>query len=159
MAVKPIPEGYRTLTPYLYIRGAGEAIDFYTKAFDAKERVRMPGPGGTVGHAELDIGDSMIMLAEESPDMGVSSPQTLGGTGVSFMVYVEDVDAAFKKAVEAGAKATRPVEDKFYGDRMGSLRDPFGHEWTLGTHVEDVSPSEMERRSNEEIAKMEGQKG
>ena len=152
MVVKPIPEGYRSVTPYLYVRGAARAIEFYAKAFGAQETVRMPGPNDTVGHAELRIGDSMIMLADEDPERGVRAPDTIGGTATSMLLYVEDVDTVFRNAIEAGATETRPVEDQFYGDRMGSLRDPFGHEWSIGTHVEDVSPKEMEKRSQELIA-------
>jgi PhnB protein len=147
--VKPVPEGYRTVTPYLSIRGAGEAIAFYKKAFGAIEKVRMDMPGGKVGHAELEIGDSMIMLADEFPEMPdivARSPKTLGGTSFGINLYVEDVDTRFKQAVEAGATVKRPLVDQFYGDRNGTIEDPFGHVWTLSTHVEDVSPAEMERR-------------
>jgi PhnB protein len=149
MAVKKIPEGYHTITPYLVIKGASAAIDYYTKAFGAVETVRMPAPGGTIGHAELKIGDSMVMLADEQQDMGHRSPKTIGGTAVSLVLYVEDVDAVFKRAVDAGAKTVRPVENQFYGDRMGTLEDPYGHVWSIGTHVEDVSPEEMGRRMAE----------
>ena len=140
--VKPIPEGYHTITPYLLISDASKAIDWYTKAFGAKEFVRMDGPDGKVGHAELRIGDSVVMLA----DAADRSPSARGGTTVSFVLYVDDVDAAFKKAMDLGGKEVQPVEDKFYGDRMGTLNDPFGHEWSLGTHIEDVSPEEMKKR-------------
>ena len=152
--VNPIPKGYPTLTPYLIVRGAGQAIDFYKKAFGAKERMRMPGPvENSVGHAELEIGDSLVMIADEFAGTGISSPASLRGTTVSFMVYVKDVDAAFKRAVAAGASPVRPPEDKFYGDRMGVVSDPYGHFWCLGTHVEDVSPKEMKKRAAEEAEK------
>jgi PhnB protein len=154
MAVKPIPEGYHSLTPYLIIKGAGAAIDYYKKVFGATERMRMDGPGGTIGHAEIVIGNSTIMLADEHPDMGFRSPKTLGGSPVSLVLYIEDVDTVFKRAVDAGAKSQRPVENQFYGDRMGTLEDPFGHVWSIATHVEDVSPEEMARRA-EEFAKQQ----
>lgn len=149
MAVKPIPEGYHSVTPYLIIKGAAAAIDYYKKVFGATERMRMDGPGGTIGHAELVIGNSTIMLADEHPAMGYRSPKTLGGTPVSLVLYVEEVDTVFKRAVDAGAKAQRPVENQFYGDRMGTLEDPFGHVWSVATHVEDVPPEEMGRRAQE----------
>jgi PhnB protein len=149
MAVKPIPEGYHAVTPYLVIKGATAAIDYYKKVFGATERMRMDAPGGTIGHAELVIGDSTIMLADEFPDMGFRSPKTIGGSPVSLVLYVEDVDTVFKRAVGAGAKELRPVADQFYGDRMGTLEDPFGHVWSVATHTEDVSPDEMERRAGE----------
>ncbi len=144
--VKPIPDGYPQVTPYLCIDGASAAIDFYREVFAASERMRMPAPDGKVGHAELEVGDSIIMLADESPDMGAKSPKTVGGSPVSIMVYVEDVDATFAAALAAGATETQPLEDKFYGDRSGDIEDPFGHRWSLATHVEDVSPEEMQRR-------------
>jgi PhnB protein len=140
--VKPIPDGYHTITPYLQINGAAKAIDWYSKAFGAKEFVRMDGPDGKVGHAELRIGDSVVMLADNTE----GAPSARGGTTVTFVLYVDDVDSAFKKAMGLGAKQVMPVEDKFYGDRMGTLADPFGHEWSLGTHIEDVSPEEMQKR-------------
>ncbi len=143
---KPIPEGYHSVTPYLIIKGATEAIDFYKKAFGATELFRMPAPGGKIGHAEIKIGDSPIMLADESPEMGYKSPQSLGGSPISIMIYVADVDTVFKQAVAAGGKEQRPVKDQFYGDRSGTLEDPFGHVWHVATHKEDVSPEEMERR-------------
>jgi len=154
MAVKPIPEGYHAVTPYLIIKGATAAIDYYKKVFGATERMRMDGPGGTIGHAELVIGDSTVMLADEHPDMGFRSPKTLGGSPVSLVLYLEDVDTVFKRAVDAGAKSLRPVENQFYGDRMGTLEDPFGHVWSVATHVEDVPPEEMQRRA-EEAAKQQ----
>src|SRR6266536_4862497 len=146
-AVKPIPEGYHSVTPYLIISGAADAIEFYKKAFGAIELLRMPYPDGKIGHAEIKIGDSPIMLADEVPDMKYLSPKTLGGSPVSILLYVEDVDTVFNRAVAAGATQDRPVEDKFYGDRAGSLIDPFGHTWHVATHKEDVTPEEMERRS------------
>ena len=146
-SVKPIPDGYPTLTPYLMVRGAAQAIAFYQQAFGAQERMRMPGPDGTVGHAELTIGDSLIMLADEMPGMGNPSPQALNGTPVGFALYVEDVDAAFARAVAAGATVLQPLEDKFYGDRAGTVVDPFGHHWYLMMHIEDVSPDEMQKRA------------
>jgi PhnB protein len=145
-AVRPIPEGYPRVTPYLAVDGAAAAIDFYTAVLDAKERMRMPAPEGRIGHAELEIGESIIMLADEFPDMGNRAPKSVGGSPVSIMVYVEDVDATFAKALENGAKELRAVENQFYGDRSGSFEDPFGHLWHVATHVEDVPPDEMERR-------------
>lgn len=147
MPVKPVPEGYGTLTPYLIARNAARAIEFYTSAFGAKELYRLPGPSGQVGHAELQIGDSRFMLADESPDRGAVAPRAEQGHSVSFLVYVADVDAAFKRAIDAGATQLRAVENQFYGDRAGTLKDPFGHQWTLATHVEDVSSDEMRRRA------------
>jgi len=147
MAVKTIPDGYHSVTPYLIITGAAEAIDYYKKAFGATELLRMPAPGGKIGHAEIKIGDSPIMLADEFPEMGYKSPQTLGGSPVSIMIYVEDVDTVFNQAVAAGGKVQRPLKDQFYGDRTGTLEDPFGHVWHVATHKEDVSAEEMERRA------------
>jgi PhnB protein len=147
MATKPIPEGYHSITPYLIIRGAAEAIEFYKKAFGATEMFRFPAPGGKIGHAEIKIGDSPIMLADEFADMGYKGPESLGGSPVSIMLYVEDVDTVFNRAVDAGASVKEALQDKFYGDRMGSLVDPFGHRWHIGTHKEDVSMEEMERRA------------
>ena len=143
--VKPIPDGYHTVTPYLIIKGAADALEFYKKAFGATELFRMEHDG-KIGHAEMKIGDSPIMLADEHPEMGHRGPQSLGGSPVSILLYVEDVDALFNQAVTAGAKIDRPLEDKFYGDRGGSLTDPFGHIWHLATHKEDVTPEEMEKR-------------
>jgi PhnB protein len=143
----PIPPGYEGATPYLYITGAAKAIDFYKRAFGAREVMRMDGPNGTIGHAEIAIGKAVVMLADESPAMHALSPMTIGGTAASFLIYVEDVDKVFDQAVKAGATVLSPVENKFYGDRMGGLKDPFGHQWFLGTHVEDVSPEEMKRRA------------
>jgi PhnB protein len=146
VAIKPIPDGYHTATPYLIVHDAKAALAFYVQAFGAVELMRLEGPDGKVGHAEIRIGDSPIMLADEHPQMGFRSPRALGGTPVSLMLYVEDVDARFARALAAGAKALRPVQDQFYGDRSGTLEDPFGHVWTIGTHVEDVSPEEIQRR-------------
>jgi PhnB protein len=145
--VNPIPTDYPRVMPYLYVDGAAAAIDFYINVLGAKERMRMDGPDGKVGHAELEIGDSVIMLADEYPDMDIKGPSSFGGSPVSVMVYVEDVDKTFAAALEAGAKETRPIEDQFYGDRMGSFEDPFGHRWHIATHVEDVSPEEMGKRA------------
>jgi len=147
MAVKTIPDGYHSVTPYLIISGAGEAIDYYKKAFGATELLRMPAPGGKIGHAEIKIGDSPIMLADEFPEMGYKSPKTLGGSPVSLMIYVADVDTVFDQAIATGGKVQRPVKDQFYGDRSGTLEDPFGHVWHVATHKEDVSAEEMERRA------------
>jgi PhnB protein len=146
MSVKPIPEGYHTVTPYLIVKGAAHALDFYRKAFGAVELFRMPGPDGKIGHAEIKIGDSPIMLADEHPEHGFVGPQALGGTPVSICLYVKDVDALARQAEAAGATVLRPVKDQFYGDRSGTFADPFGHVWTISTHVEDVSPDEMRKR-------------
>jgi PhnB protein len=147
MSVKPIPEGYHSVTPYLIIRGAAAAIEFYTKAFGAVELFRFPAPDGKIGHAEIKVGDSPIMLADEYPDMGYNGPQSLGGSPVSLMIYVADVDAVFNQAVAMGATVKEGLQDKFYGDRMGTVIDPFGHRWHLATHKEDVSVEEMQRRA------------
>lgn len=147
--VKPIPDGYPRVTPYLVVDGASAAIDFYREVLGASERMRMPAPDDKVGHAELEIGDSLIMLADEYPDMDALGPKTVGGTPVTLHVYVEDAAAVFDRAVQAGAKALRPVEDKFYGDRLGEFEDPFGHRWSVATHVEDVPLNEMEKRMAE----------
>lgn len=147
MTVKSIPEGYHSVTPYLIIGGATEAIEFYKKAFGATELFRFPAPGGKIGHAEMKIGDSPIMLADEHPDMGFKGPKSVGGSPVSLMIYVEDVDTVFNRAVEGGATIKEAVQDKFYGDRVGTLVDPFGHVWHVATHKEDVSIEEMERRA------------
>jgi len=144
--VKPVPDGYHTATPYLIIKGAARAIDFYKKAFNATEFFRMDGPGGKVMHAEIKIGDSPVMLAEEMPETGFRSPESYGGSPVSMMLYVEDVDALAAQAVAAGAKVLRPVADQFYGDRMGTFTDPFGHIWSIATHKEDLSHDEILRR-------------
>jgi PhnB protein len=155
MAVKPIPDGYHTATPYLIVRDAARAIDFYTRAFGATALMRLPDPSGKMRHAEIKIGNSPIMLADEFPDMGCRSPQSLGGAAVSLMLYVEDVDTQFSQAIAAGAKVLNPVADQFYGDRSGTLEDPFGHVWTLATHKEDVAPEEIHRRF-EALSKQQG---
>ncbi len=147
--VKPIPDGYPQVTPYLCVDGAAEAIDFYARVLGATERMRMPAPEGKIGHAEIQVGDSVIMLSDEHPDMGVRSPKSIGGTPVAISVYVEDVDAVFQEALAAGATELRPVENQFYGDRTGQFEDPFGHRWDVATHVEDVPPDEMEKRMAE----------
>jgi PhnB protein len=153
--VNPIPDGFHTLTPYLSIRGAAQAIDFYKRAFGATERFRMLAPDGkSVGHAEIVIGDSIVMLADEFPQFGNTSPQTLNGTPVYFGLYVKDADAAYKRAVDAGATVLKPIADQFYGDRAGKVQDPFGHRWTLMTHKEDLSPEELRNRLAAECAKM-----
>lgn len=147
MAAKPIPDGYHSATAYLIIKDAARALDFYKKAFGAIELLRLEQPGDKIGHAEIKIGDSPIMLADEFPDMGFRSPQSLGGTPVSMLLYVEDVDARFAQAVAAGAKVLRPIKDQFYGDRSGTVEDPFGHVWTIATHKEDLSMEEINRRA------------
>jgi PhnB protein len=144
---KPIPKGYHAVTPYLSVQGASDAIAFYKKAFGAKEVMRMPGPGETIGHAEIQIGDSRIMLADEFPEMNFRSPRAIGGTPVTIHLYVEDVDKVAKKALAAGAKLLRPVAEQFYGDRSGSLEDPFGHVWHIATHVEDIPMRELKKRA------------
>jgi PhnB protein len=146
MAVQPVPKGYHSVTPYLIVNGAARAIEFYKLAFGATELMRMPSPDGRVAHAELKIGDSVIILADEPSNGAFKSAQSLGGTPVSLMVYIPEVDQVFERAISAGAKETRPVQDQFYGDRSGNLIDPFGHSWTVSTHVEDVTPEEMQRR-------------
>jgi PhnB protein len=149
MAVKKIPDGYHTVTPYLIVSGAARAIEFYKAAFGAVETMRMSGAGEDVMHAEIRVGDSPIMLADEFPELGFRGPASHGGTPVSILLYVEDADRTFDQAVSAGAKVMRPLQDQFYGDRSGTLEDPFGHVWTIATHVEDVSPEEMGRRQAE----------
>ena len=145
--VKPIPEGYGAVTPYLIVDGAARAIEFYKQAFGAEETFRMEGPGGRVGHAEIKIGDSHLMLADEHPEMGARGPRSFGGSPISLALYVEDVDATVNRAVEAGAKLTRPVANQFYGDRTGGVEDPFGHAWYVATHVEDVGFEELHKRA------------
>jgi PhnB protein len=145
--VKAIPEGYQVLTPYLVCNDAARAIEFYKKVLGATEKMRMPAPDGKVAHAELQFGSSQLMLADESPDMGYRGPQAFGGSPVGLHLYVDDVDTVFKRAISAGAKERQPLENKFYGDRSGTIEDPFGHVWSLSTHVEDVSPEEMEKRA------------
>lgn len=144
--VRPIPEGYHSVTPYLIIKGAAKALDFYQRAFGAKEILRMPRPDGRIGHAEIRIGDSVVMLADEHPEINARSPESFGGSPVMIHLYVEDVDALFSQAVAAGAKVERPLADQFYGDRTGGVKDPFGYSWYIATHKEDVAPEEMQRR-------------
>jgi PhnB protein len=153
VSVNYTPKGYHTATPYLVIKGAAAAIDFYKKVFGATEIMRMPGPGGTVMHAELKFGDSIIMMADEFPDMGFRGPQSIGGTPVGINLYFPDVDARFALALKNGATEKRPVQNQFYGDRSGTIVDPFGHLWTIATHVEDVAPEEMNRRFEAEMKK------
>ena len=152
-ATRYIPEGYHTVTPYLIVRGAAQALEFYRKAFNAKELYRLPMPDGKVGHAELRIGDSQVMLADEMPEMSIRGPQSLGGSPVGMCLYVEDCDALFNQAVSAGAKVERPLADQFYGDRSGTVIDPYGHKWTIATHKEDVTPEEMQRRMAQQAPK------
>jgi PhnB protein len=150
--VKAIPDGYHAITPYLVCDGAAAAMAFYAKVFGAKELYPpMSAPGGKIGHAEMRIGDAVIMLADEAPEMGYRGPRAHGGTPVSLLLYVNDVDATFRAAVDAGAKVQREVKNQFYGDRSGTIEDPFGHVWTIATHVEDVAPDEMERRMKAEF--------
>lgn len=146
-SVKPIPDGYSVVSPYLIIRGAAKALDYYKLVFGAKERMRMEMPGGAIGHAELQLGDSVVMLADEFPQMDCRGPESYGGSPVSLHMYVADVDAVVAKAVAEGAKIKRPVQNQFYGDRTGAVVDPFGHTWHLATHVEDLSPEEIARRA------------
>jgi PhnB protein len=149
VSVSHTPAGYHTATPYLIVKGAADAIEFYKKVFGATEVVRMAMPDGSIAHAEVKIGDSLIMLGEENPQWGAKSPRTLGGTPVGLCLYFPDVDAKFDGAVAAGATVERPVQDQFYGDRSGTVTDPFGHKWTIATHIEDVTPEEMKRRMAE----------
>jgi PhnB protein len=152
---EPIPDGYHTVTPYLTVKGAAQAIDFYTRALGAKEIERMSGPDGkSIMHAEIRIGDSVVMLSDELPQMGNRSPQTLGGVTGSLFLYVSDVDTAFKRALDAGGKATMPPTDMFWGDRFGKFVDPFGHEWGMATHKEDLSPEEIRKRGQAAMAAM-----
>ena len=153
-AVKAIPEGYHTATPYLVVHDAARAIEFYKRAFDATELYRMQGPQGKIAHAEIKVGDSVIMLADEMQGTTNRSPQSIGGTTGGIMLYVNDVDSAFQKAVNAGGKVEAPLENMFWGDRYGKLTDPFGHSWSLATHKEDVAPAEMEKRMHAAMAKM-----
>lgn len=155
--VKPIPEGYRTLTPYLVCRSAGDAIEFYKQAFGAQEYLRMPGPAGKITHAELKIGDSMVFLCDAFGETGSASPEAPGSRVISLFLYVEDVDSTFSRAVGAGARIEMPVEDMFWGDRYGKLTDPFGHQWSIATHKEDVAPEELARRAQSYFAKAAGQ--
>ena len=154
MSVQAIPKGYHTITPYMTVRDAARAIEFYKQAFGAKEKGVMKGPDGKVMHAELVIGDSIIMLADEFPEFGSLSPQSTGGSGTGLHIYIEDVDSAFDRAVKAGATVEMPVADMFWGDRYGKLRDPFGHKWSIGTHKADLSLEEMKKGMDETMAKM-----
>ena len=154
MATRPIPEGYHTATPYLAIDGAADALEYYKKAFGAKERMRMEAPGGKIGHAEIEIGDSIVMVADTFPQSSTKAPSELGGTTAGVFLYVEDVDAVVKQAVDAGATVTMEVADQFWGDRFGSIKDPFGHSWSIATHVEDVPEEEMAERAKEAMAAM-----
>ena len=149
MSVSPIPTGYHSVTPYLVVRGAAKAIEFYKAAFGAVELFRLEMEGGKMGHAEIKIGDSCVMLADEFPDMGALGPESIGGTPVSLLIYMPEVDKVFARALAAGATQKKPVQDQFYGDRSGMLTDPFGHSWSIATHIEDVSPEEMTRRMAE----------
>ena len=151
---KPIPQGFRSVTPYLTLNDAARALDFYKRAFDAQEVMRMEGPAGKIGHAEIKIGDSIIMLADEMPGSSSRSPQSLKGTTGGVFLYVENVDAVFNRAVSAGAQVEAPLADMFWGDRYGRLKDPFGHSWSVATHKEDVAPAEMSKRMQEAMAKM-----
>ena len=146
MSANPIPDGYHSVTPYLIVKGAKDAIAFYSKAFGAEEIMRLVGPGEKLGHAEIQIGTSRVMLADEAPEMDAHAPQSPGSSGVGICLYVEDVDAVVAQAIDAGAKVKRPLQDQFYGDRSATLEDPFGHSWTVATHIEDVTPEEMQQR-------------
>jgi PhnB protein len=154
MATMPVPEGYHTVTPYLHVDDAEQAIDFYKKAFGAKERMRMEAPDGRIAHAEIEIGDSLVMLSDPFPQSSVRTPKELGGTTAGVFLYLEDVDAVVKRAVGAGATVTMEVADQFWGDRFGSVTDPFGHSWSIATHVEDVPPEEMAERAKAAMAEM-----
>src|SRR5215216_4563395 len=154
MATKPVPEGYHTLTSYLAVDDAAQAIEYYKKAFGAKERVRMAAPDGKIGHAELEIGDSMLMLADPFPQASTKPPKELGGTSASVFMYVEDVDAVAKQAVDAGGTVLMEVADQFWGDRFATVQDPFGHSWSIATHIEDLTPEEIAERGREAMAQM-----
>jgi PhnB protein len=154
---RPIPKGFHSVTPYLTLNGAARALDFYKRAFGAQEVMRMDGPGGKIGHAEIKIGDSAIMLADEMPGSGSKSPQSLGGTTGGIFLYVENADAVFEQAVSAGAQVEAPLADMFWGDRYGRLKDPFGHSWSVATHKEDVAPAEMSKRMQQAMATREQQ--
>jgi PhnB protein len=150
---KAIPDGYAELTAYLVLNGASDAITFYTKAFGAKELARSTAPNGKIAHAQIQIGGTIVMLADESPDTGLLGPGSIGGTPVTLYLFTEDVDATFAGALQAGAKQQRPVQDNFFGDRTGQIIDPFGHRWTIATHIEDVSPDELERRASQHFSR------
>jgi PhnB protein len=145
--VKPIPDGYPQFSTYICVDGAAKAIEFYGQILGAKERMRMAGPDGIIGHAELQLGDGVLMLSDPFPQMGIKDPKVIGGTAVTLSLYVDDVDAVFAKAIAAGATEVQPVENQFYGDRSGQFLDPFGHRWSVSTHIEDVSPDEMSKRA------------
>jgi PhnB protein len=151
--VRPIPEGFHSVTPYLTVNDAARAIDFYKRAFGAQELMRMDIPGGKIGHAEIKIGDSRLMLADEMPGTGSRSPQALGGTTSGVMLYVDNADTVFNQAISAGAQVEAPLADMFWGDRYGRLKDPFGHSWSIATHKEDVAPAEMQKRMQQEVTK------
>lgn len=151
---KPIPEGYHALTPSIAVENAAEAIEFYKRAFGAKERLRMMTPMGTIGHAELEIGDSVLMLADPQPQSSVRPPKQLGGTSVGIFMYVEDVDEVARQVIDAGGSVIMPIEDQFWGDRFGAVADPYGHEWLIATHKEDLSPEEIEERGKQAMAAM-----
>ncbi len=153
-SLKPIPEGYHTVNTYLTVHDGRRAVEFYQKAFGATEKFLMEGPPGKIGHAELQIGDSIVMLSDEMPGGSCRSPQSLGGTTITLFLYVEDVDRIFNQAVSAGATVTRPVEDMFWGDRYGEVKDPFGHAWGLATHKEDLTPGELQKRAEKAMAEM-----
>ncbi|MET7754643.1 VOC family protein [Streptomyces sp. NPDC005389] len=155
MTVQPIPEGYPRVTPYLCVDGAAAAIDFYVAVLGAEERMRMPAPGGRIGHAELAVGNSVIMLADEFPEIGFRSPRTVGGTPITLHVYVSDVDAVFARALARGAKELSAVKDEFYGDRTGQFEDPFGHRWNVASHIEDVPAEEMAKRAEEALESLD----
>ena len=154
MAVKPIPDGYPRVSPYLAVDGAADAIDFYVSVLGGTERMRMPGPDGRIGHAEVEFGDSVVMLADEFPEMGHKGPNSLGGTPISITLYVEDCDKVIDAAVKKGATVLQAAEDRFYGDRAGMIEDPWGHHWSLMTHIEDVPPEEMGKRAAEAMKEM-----
>jgi len=156
--VKAIPEGYHVVTPYITVRNAAQAIEFYKKAFGAEEKLRMPGPDGKIMHAEIRIGDSVIMLGDENPQMGSHSPQTLGGATGGLMIYCEDVDQAFERATKAGAQSVMPPADMFWGDRYGTVADPFGHKWSLGQHIKDMTPADMVKAGQEWMKQQPQQK-
>ena len=156
--VNPRPDGFHAVTPYLTVKNASEALEFYKRAFGARERMRMPTPDGKIAHAELQIADSIVMMGEECPEHGSQSPQTLEGSPVGLALYVENVDDVFNRAVDAGASSKEPVTDKFWGDRVGSLTDPFGHRWMILTHIEDVPPDEMKKRMEEAFSMAEHKK-
>ena len=153
-ATSPIPAGYHSITPYIIVKGGVKALDWYKKVFGAEELMRMPGPDGKIGHAELEVGDSLVMLSDPFPQATTRTPKELGGTSASVFLYVDDVDAVVKRAVDAGATVTMEVADQFWGDRFGTVQDPFGHSWSIATHVEDVPPAEMAERAKKAMAAM-----